>query len=262
MPEAEPGTYTVTSGSTCRGSTRHAETSFEVDDHVDGNDDALIPPDERPTQGAPPDEPPPDERPTQGAPPDEPPTQGAPPQEQLPGSTLAEYEEFIQRELERGVILYNPPERMRVGAVNRVEVRIGRELTDELSEGLRGVGIPRIEELLVGTQMRATLVGSAFNIVPIGSEVQQLTATGFREWRWDVTPVVPGDQPLFVVVSVLHEETLIDEKVFERRINVVVNPGYSFANWLGKNWEALIAALVGVLALVEAARRLWRRPQQ
>ena len=60
-----------------------------------------------------------------------------PAQEPPPGSTLAMYEELIKRELERGAILYNPPDRMRVGAVNRVEVRITRELTDELSEGLR-----------------------------------------------------------------------------------------------------------------------------
>jgi len=148
---------------------------------------------------------------------------------------------------------------MRVGVVNRVEVRITRELTDELSEGLQGEGTPRVEELLVGTFMRAKLEGSAFDTTQIGSGVQQLAATGFREWRWDVTPIASGNQSLFFTISVLHGNTLIEEKVFERRIDVAVNPGYSSVNWLRNNWGPLIAALVGVVALVEAIRRLWRR---
>jgi len=232
VPEATPGTHTVTSHSTCLGSTRRAEARFTVTPEIAGD----------------------------GLPPTTPPEPPAPPSQEPPSvSTITIYEELIKRELERGAILYNPPERMRVGVVNRVEVRITRELTDELSEGLQGEGIPRVEELLVGTFMRAKLEGSAFDTTQIGSGVQQLAATGFREWRWDVTPIASGNQSLFFTISVLHENTLIEEKVFERRIDVAVNPGYSSVNWLRNNWGPLIAALVGVVALVEAIRRLWRR---
>jgi hypothetical protein len=175
---------------------------------------------------------------------------------------LAKYEELIARELERGAIVYNPPERMRVDAVNRVEVRIAREVTDELSEGLRGEGTPSVEELLVGTLMRAKLEGNTFSIMQIGSEVQQLSATGFREWRWDVTPTAAGGQPLFLTISVLHEDSLIWEEVFERRIDVAINPSQSFLKFLRNSWEPLIAALVGVVALAEGIRRLWRKQQQ
>ena len=230
--EATPGTHTVTSHSTCLGSTRRAEARFTVTPEIAGD----------------------------GLPPTTPPEPPAPPSQEPPSvSTITIYEELIKRELERGAILYNPPERMRVGVVNRVEVRITRELTDELSEGLQGEGTPRVEELLVGTFMRAKLEGSAFDTTQIGSGVQQLAATGFREWRWDVTPIASGNQSLFFTISVLHENTLIEEKVFERRIDVAVNPGYSSVNWLRNNWGPLIAALVGVVALVEAIRRLWRR---
>jgi len=243
VPEATPGTHTVTSHSTCLGSTRRAEARFTVTPEIAGDG---LPPTTPPEPPAPPSQ--------------EPPEPPAPPSQEPPSvSTLTIYEELIKRELERGAILYNPPERMRVGVVNRVEVRITRELTDELSEGLQGEGIPRVEELLVGTFMRAKLEGSAFDTTQIGSGVQQLAATGFREWRWDVTPIASGNQSLFFTISVLHENTLIEEKVFERRIDVAVNPGYSSVNWLRNNWGPLIAALVGVVALVEAIRRLWRR---
>ena len=240
---ATPETHTVTSHSTCLGSTRRAEARFTVTPKIAGDG---LPPTTPPEPPAPPSQ--------------EPPGPPAPPSQEPPSvSTLTIYEELIKRELERGAILYNPPERMRVGVVNRVEVRITRELTDELSEGLQGEGTPRVEELLVGTFMRAKLEGSAFDTTQIGSGVQQLAATGFREWRWDVTPIASGNQSLFFTISVLHKNTLIEEKVFERRIDVAVNPGYSSVNWLRNNWGPLIAALVGVVALVEAIRRLWRR---
>lgn len=145
-----------------------------------------------------------------------------------------------KRELESGVILYNPPRQMRVGVVDRVEVRISRKESDDLAKGLKGKADPLVEQLRVGTTMRAKLEGSAFDIILIGSDVQQLASEGYREWRWDVIPTASGNHPLFFTVSVLHEEYPgpIDEKVFERRIDVAVNAGYSLSKWLSSNWES------------------------
>ncbi|MGH3972233.1 MAG: hypothetical protein ACRDS9_02745, partial [Pseudonocardiaceae bacterium] len=173
-------------------------------------------------------------------------------------SSLAQYENIVKRELESGVILYNPPEQMRVGEVNRVEVRVAREELDDLAEGLQGQGDPRVEDLLVGTTMRARLEGREFDITPIGSDVQQLMSQGFREWRWDVTPTASGNHPLVFIVSVLHEKypSPIEEKVFERQIDVAVNPGYSLSKWLSNNWEKPIAALIGIIGIIEGYRRL------
>ena len=265
VPEATLGTYTVTSDSMCRGSTRRAETSFTVVSEVDwgaggGHQEEESPPAQPRAPPVPPQPVPPRPERPQLIP--QPAPQRPSIQEFPPGSTLVKYEELIARELERGAIVYNPPERMRVDAVNRVEVRISREVTDELSEGLQGEGTPSVEELLVGTLMRAKLEGNTFSIMQIGSEVQQLSATGFREWRWDVTPNAAGDQPLFLTISVLHEDSLIWEEVFERRIDVAINPSHSFFKFLRNSWEPLSAALVGVVALAEGLRRLWRRQQQ
>jgi hypothetical protein len=60
-------------------------------------------------------------------------------------STLAQYDEIVKRELQSGVILYNPPDHMRVGVVNRIEVRISRELSDQLAKGLQGKAEPSID---------------------------------------------------------------------------------------------------------------------
>jgi hypothetical protein len=156
------------------------------------------------------------------------------------------------------VILYNPPDHMRVGVANRIEVRISRELSDQLAKGLQGKADPSIEKLLVGTTMRAKLEGKEFDSVLIGSDVQELPSVGYREWRWDVTPTASGSYPLFLTVSVLYEKysNPIEEKVLERRIDVAINPGYSVLVWLPNNWEKLVAALVGIVGIIEAFRRL------
>jgi hypothetical protein len=168
-------------------------------------------------------------------------------------STLAELENIINSELESGVILYNPPERMRVDERVRVEVRISRAFSDEIRQGLRGRGAPRVEELLVGTFMKVELKGDAFDITPIGSDIQPLLATGFAEWRWDVRPTVSGVHPLYLIVAAVHEGTTLPQAPpFERRINVAVNPIY----WLKSNWEKLLGTLIGIVGLIETYRRL------
>lgn len=59
---------------------------------------------------------------------------------------------------------------MQVDLMDRVEVRITCEFSDRLAEGLQGAGPPRVEQLCVGTIMRARLEGGAFDIVRIRSE--------------------------------------------------------------------------------------------
>ncbi|MGH3783798.1 MAG: hypothetical protein ACRDRO_25045, partial [Pseudonocardiaceae bacterium] len=110
------------------------------------------------------------------------------------------------------------------------------------------------------TTMRAKLEGKEFDIVLVGSDVQELPSAGYREWRWDVTPTTSGTHSLFLTVSVLYAKysNPIEEKVFERKIDVAINPGYSLWMWLSNNWPKLIAALLGILGIIEGHRRLKR----
>lgn len=178
-----------------------------------------------------------------------------------PGSTLAQLDEIAGRELESGSILYNPPDQMRVGEVERIEVRITRRFPDEIAKGLQGRGNPRVEELLVGAFMKVELTGDDFEIMPIGSPVKPLLAPSFTEWRWEVTPIASGTNPLSVIATVVYQDQPLKERVFERRINVVVNPMYSTETWFASNWDKLLAALGITAAGVFGAlyRRLRRK---
>lgn len=288
VPEDVPGQHTVTSTSECGG----AEVIFTVEEAVQGANVTTTETPPPPTTEPPREPPPTTELPPTtepGSPTTEPglptTTPGSPPTTEVPGvgtgsgtgsvqpvsppspnvivddygeTTLVRYQNIIRHELESGVILYNPPESMQVGVVNRIEVRISRELSDELAEGLQGTADPHLDELLVGTTMRARLEGDAFDVTLIGSDTQQLAAKGFREWRWDVTPIASGRNPLFFTVSVLHEAypNPIEERVFERQIDVEVNTIYSLSKWLASNWETPIAALAGIIGIFEGRRRL------
>ena len=108
--------------------------------------------------------------------------------------------------------------------------------------------------------MRAKLEGKEFDIAPVGADVQELPSTGYREWRWDVTPTTSGTHSLFLTVSVLYVmyPNPIEEKVFERKIDVAINPGYSLGIWLSNNWATLVGALVAILGVIEGYRRLKR----
>lgn len=258
VPEDSPGRYTVTSTSECGGTTASFRVTSTLTTSRPSPTPTVPPPS---TTALPPS--------TTTAPPP-PVTTALPPPDQPEealerdnSSTLAQLEAIAKRELEFGKVLYNPPDRMRVGVVERVEVRISREEPDDLAAGLQGRGDPRVEDLLVGTAMRARLQGGAFDITPIGSEVQQLTSQGFREWRWDVIPTASGNHPLSIIVSVLHEKypdgPIEEAPPFERRIDVSVNPGYSLSKWLSSNWEKPIFALGGIIAIIEGYRRLWLR---
>lgn len=253
VPEGEPGRHTVTSNSDCGGTRASFKVVSSPPTTTKSPPATTAPP---PATTAPP--PPATTHRPEAPATTAPPSTTAAPQPTPDGTTLRQLEDIAKHELESGVILYNPPGQTRVGVVNRVEVRIAREESDDLDKNLQGKADPLVEQLRVGTTMRAKLEGSAFDIILIGSDVQQLPAKGFREWRWDVIPTASGNHPLFFTVSVLHEKYSgpIDEKVFERRIDVAVNPGYSLSRWFSNNWEKLVAALVGIIAIIEGYRRL------
>ncbi|MFZ1241761.1 MAG: hypothetical protein WAV66_20730, partial [Anaerolineae bacterium] len=82
---------------------------------------------------------------------------------------------MVQAEFSRlaaGRILYNPPEEMTEGERERVEVRITQNMTASLTEGLKGSGAPRIEQIPVASFMKVRLTSDSFDITPVSSEEQ------------------------------------------------------------------------------------------
>ena len=146
------------------------------------------------------------------------------------------------KKLRQGRILFNPSKIMRVGKQEVVEARIAKTLSVELEADLKGRGDPIIEELKVGDVMKANLRGSSFQIKTLSSKAQVVPDDDFAHWTWKVTPVKRGPQSLKLLVSVQIKvqgasDTVRDLPVYERDIEVKINPVYSTKVFVGTNWK-------------------------
>jgi hypothetical protein len=163
-----------------------------------------------------------------------------------------DFSKIVGDELKRlslGRILFNPSKEMKVGIMERVEVRIAKTISEDLSARLRGRGVPQIEEIRVGTFMKVRLTGNNFDIKSLSHEDQPVTGEGFTQWDWDVVPLKSGNQSLLLSVTVRikipndGEETK-DYPVFEREIKVKVNLIYSTKNFIKSYWQWIVSAII------------------
>ncbi len=175
-------------------------------------------------------------------------------------------EDIAEREIEPGKILYNPPEQMRVGEAERIEVRITRQLSDEIYKDLQGKGRPRVEDSPITAEMQVELIGEAniFDIRSMSSPIQSVFGS-HTEWYWDVTPLSSGTHLLTLKTTFIHEGKILkDSDPVVRNIKVEINPVYSTSRWLGNNWDKVLGALgitaAGVFAFLY--QKLRRRLNQ
>lgn len=179
-----------------------------------------------------------------------------------------ELSEIVEAELRRltpGLVLFNPPQEMKVGIKERVEVRITKTITEDLTEGLRGSGVPHIEEIRVNTLMGVRLNGDNFDIKALSHEEQVVVGKGFTQWDWDVVPLDSGDQLLSLVITVRiripnYGEERKDYPVLDRQIKVKVNPAYTIKNFIKSYWKWITGTILIPLIVwvVKVVRKLWK----
>lgn len=173
-------------------------------------------------------------------------------------STPPDIEGYVEKELDKlapGQILFNPSQEMSVGEKERVEVRIAKGFTENLSRGLKGRGEPKIENIRIGTFMKVHLTGDNFEIKPLSDEEQFVSGEGFTQWDYDVVPLESGIQSLELTVTVRIKIPNVGEEkkaypVFERQINVKVSPAYSTGKFLEINWQWILTTLIGLSAAI------------
>lgn len=161
--------------------------------------------------------------------------------------------EVNQKELGIGRILYNPPEEMRVGVKERVEVRISWDLEDNLTKGLKGRGVPKIEKIDVSRVMKTELSGDDFQIKPLSEGEQPIESKGYTQWEWNVTPLKPGNKTLHLRISVI---IILDQygretkslPVMDREIKVKVNLIYG----IKKNWKWIVGTVIALIGTIAA----------
>jgi hypothetical protein len=128
-----------------------------------------------------------------------------------------------------GLVVFNPPTEMTVGVLERITVRISRGVAEAtVKANLQGRGVPQVEDVKVGTFMRARLFGNGFEVTSKSDENQVVPDNGFAEWVYDVTPLEAGTKTITLQISLRYKlpgsEETTNLPVKTRKILVQVNP--------------------------------------
>ena len=158
-----------------------------------------------------------------------------------------------------GRLLFNPPNQMRLGQTERVEVRLTRTLTldAKLLERLHGRGEPQLEEIPTAPLMAVTLKGDGFRITAYSDEEQIVTHEGLTMWEYDIRALKRGQQRLVTCVSLRipvagqpFEHKSIP--VREATIDVQVGAPALVAYFIVGNWQWFIGTAIAIAAVLVA----------
>lgn len=173
----------------------------------------------------------------------------------------------------RGLIAYSVPNEMHVGEEYSVKVRISKQNDKTvLLVGDREIPISdnldsvKVESITVSPVMSASLLSSKkdFEITSLSTDIQNIDDEGYTEWAWSVSPLQGGENNLKLNVKIRIKEDgndyYKDITVFERKIKVKSNLGYSIKDFVFNNWEWFMGAIF--IPLFQWLWLLWKRKKE
>jgi hypothetical protein len=161
--------------------------------------------------------------------------------------------------VQRGRLLFNPPEQMRQGRVERVDVAIAQYggLDAHLRALTPGMEDAVIQDLETTPFMEVDLQGPAFSVVSLqaGDSAEQLLRPTAL-WRFDVTPERGGMHSLRLRVAMRIPLPDRDERVslpaLERTVRVKVDAAYGGRRFIRAHWQWVVATAAGLGGAVGA----------
>jgi hypothetical protein len=168
------------------------------------------------------------------------------------------------KDLSPGYVAFKSPTTMRAGSEEVIEVRVAREVSSALTEGLRGSGPTTIDCLIVDTRLTADLSGDDFDIERLFGHRDQLFLLPTVSWGWKVTPRHSGMHELHLEIALKVEAPGISEsegtvRTFTKNVRVRVNPIYSVRGFLNENLQVLLGLMFPSGILLTGLVALWRK---
>ena len=171
------------------------------------------------------------------------------------------YDELVRRAfaemVQPGRLLFNPPDRMQLSQVERVEVRLARtlDLDPELLQDLRGHGEPRLEKIPTAPLMAVTLKGDRFRIEALSDEEQSVSQDRITSWEFDIRALERGRQRLVMCVSLripVPGESVqhMSIPVREATIDVQVGTPALIGRFVAANWQWFVGTAVAIAAVI------------
>lgn len=173
---------------------------------------------------------------------------------QTANQTKSDLELLIENEvnkLRNGRILYNIPEYMKVGQTEIIEVRIEKSTTDVFVKNLQGSGNYEIGDIKTAPLMKVKLIceGNKLQVVEVSDAEQIVIDNHYTQWVWDITPLKSGQAFISLIVSFKlsipnQVDKYQDYVLFNKQINVKINPLFSLSSFIAKYWQWLFVTIL------------------
>ncbi|TQV85840.1 FHA domain-containing protein [Aliikangiella coralliicola] len=154
----------------------------------------------------------------------------------------------VIQDMPLGILMYNPPQKMKLGTKERVEVRISTKFMKELAANLKGAGKPQFEKLKISEFMKVKLIGNDFDILALSEEEQIVSDNDVTNWSWDITAKSLGLKEIHLkVTSRFKLETgqeFKDYPIIDNEIFISVNPTYSLRKFANTYWKWIMTSLL------------------
>lgn len=129
----------------------------------------------------------------------------------------------IAERLRRVPIAHETPEAAAFGRAFSVTLAIDATGGDSAVDALPGRENVVEGEAQVSDEVKASLVGAAFEIEALSPDVQRLSPLTENTWRWRVTPIETGSQDLVIEVYALVDGRLLPVRTFRDEVTVEVS---------------------------------------
>lgn len=153
--------------------------------------------------------------------------------------------------LEVGNIAYNVPDSMNLEntAIIKLVLSLKKsvaelvQMIEPQAEGKREGGPVKVYSLMV-----AHLTSADFEVTPIISEEQLLSAQNVNEWKWEIKPKKVGQLKLHLTLNVIINNHQKEITTYTRTINVEVTWKQRTSWFFSNNWQWLCATIIFPLA--------------
>jgi len=138
-------------------------------------------------------------------------------------SPLQETTSFQDR-LYQVPVAYETPEVAAFGKPFNVTFAIDGTGDDSAADALPGQDANRVEAVAkISDRLKASLVGSAFEVELLSPEVQRLSLLTENVWRWRVTPQMEGEHMLVLELFALDGDEAVPVRTFSDTVTVSVS---------------------------------------
>jgi|GEM_PF-1924430 len=121
-------------------------------------------------------------------------------------------------------VAYEAPETAGLGAPFDVTFAVDGTGDDSAADALPGQDAKQVEALAkISDRLKASLVGSAFEIELLSPDVQRLSLLTENVWRWRVTPQREGEHKLVLELFALDGDEAVPVRTFNDTVTVNVS---------------------------------------